>query len=143
MLEILCLLVFVICYLYIGLYYLIKVKDIINYFISRGPPRMEDGGKKGGAVLLRCCCLLLWIDVDKRSGRTTEGEEEIFIIYFIRKKKKKKEVRSAEEEGECVYVCMCVCCMWCLRDNKALFSILSRMHKKEFEFDCRLVSYFF
>ena len=52
MLEILCLLVFVICYLYIGLYYLIEVKDIINYFISRGPPRMEDGGKKGEAVLL-------------------------------------------------------------------------------------------
>ena len=76
MLEILCLLVFVKCYLYIGLYYLIEVKDIINYFISRGPPRMEDGGKKGGAVLLRCCCLLLWIDVDKRKW-TDDGEEEI------------------------------------------------------------------
>jgi hypothetical protein len=68
-----------------------------------------------------------------------------------RKRYKKKEKERSKKCGRrrgmcvCVYVCMCmcVCCMWCLRDNKALFSILSRMHKKEFEFDCRLVSYFF
>ena len=85
MLEILCLLVFVICYLYIGLYYLIEVKDIINYFIS--------GRCCCGAAA--CCCGLMLIKekVDGRRGR------DIII-------RKKKEVRSAEEEGECVYVCV-------------------------------------